>query len=476
MIRLNIRPIPVYAKQAEFLSLNTWLRGFCGGRGTGKTWIGAFGIQNAGRDGEVFTAVSPDSGVVMETTFPTFEEIARDTGRFIRKVLSPYPKIWWRTSDRGMASIIFRSAEKPDKLAGSSRAGLWFDEASLISREAFDVAIPTLRHRGYMGPCWLTFTPRGTKHWTFAECFEPISDNWQEGDPLPDGAEVVQGKVYTPKKNSRLVRAHTLDNPFLPPTFFDIIRERYSSRLSQQELAGEFIDIAGLMFRREWFGFVDSAPRNCQRIRYWDRAATPGSGSYSAGVLLAVDDRGIWYVEDVKRGQWSYEDRNRVMKETADADARKYRNEVLIYTEQEGASGGKEVSQQIVKMLVGHPVYIHNVGGGGAKRTVGGEKLPGEAKITRALGFSAQVEAGNFRLIRGIWNSDYLDEVTAFPEYRYSDQVDATSGGFNLLSKGVLGDPGAAERKSVETDSSRFGALFTLSKMREARHRGARSL
>lgn len=472
-MRINIRPIPVYSKQADFVHLSTWLRGFCGGRGTGKTWIGAFGVQSSGKDGQSYTAVSPDSGVVMETTFPTFEEIARDTGRFIRKVLSPYPKIWWRTADRGMASIVFRSAEKPDKLAGASKAGLWFDEASLISREAFDIAIPTLRHKGFMGPCWLTFTPRGTKHWTFTECFTPV--DWQEGDPMPDGGEVIQGKVYRPKANSRLIRAHTLDNPFLPPEFFGNIRERYSSKLAQQELAGEFIDIAGLMFRRESFGFVEEAPRNCQRLRYWDRASTPGSGSYSAGVLLAVDDRGIWYVEDVKRGQWSYEDRNQIMKQTADMDGRKYRNEVLIYTEQEGGSGGKEVSQQIVKMLAGHPVYVHNVGGGGAQRVVGGERLPGEAKITRALGLSAQVEAGNFRLVRGQWNTDYLDEVTAFPEYRYSDQVDATSGAFNLLAKGVLADPGAAERAKVETDTSRFGALLTLSKMRESRFRGARS-
>jgi hypothetical protein len=32
------------------------------------------------------------------------------------------------------------------------------------------------------------------------------------------------------------------------------------------------------MFRREWFQLVNAAPIDAMRVRYWDRAATPGSG------------------------------------------------------------------------------------------------------------------------------------------------------------------------------------------------------
>ena len=35
------------------------------------------------------------------------------------------------------------------------------------------------------------------------------------------------------------------------------------------------------------------------------------------------------------------------------------------------------------------------------------------------------------KLVKGPWNAAYLDELTAFPRGKYSDQVDASSGAFN---------------------------------------------
>ena len=465
---MKVRPFPIYSKQLFFRRLQTWLRAFCGGRGVGKTHIGAHALQDEAKSGEQFTALSPDAGVVRETTFPTFEEVARAKGIYVRQILSPYPRIWWRTRDKGIASIVFRSAEVPDKLAGPSKAGVWIDEASLVSRAAFDIIIPTLRFKGKMGPLWLTFTPRGTKHWTFTECFEPL-----EGEPFDakKGHIVANGKQYKPKPNSGLVRARTVDNPFLPPNFFDIIRQRYSSRLAQQELEGDFVDIEGLMFRREWFRFVDQAPRDCQRVRYWDRASSEGEGDYSAGVLIAVDSRGIFYVEDVKHGQWSYHDRNQVILQTAREDARKYNNEALIYGEQEGGSGGKEVSQMFVKMLVGYPAYTDVVSGAASRRIIGGEKLPGEAKVVRAMAFSAQAEAGNVRIVSAKWNTEFLEELTSFPEYKHDDQVDAATGAFNKLALGVLSVPESAQRTRVQVESDRFGVAVALKRIRERRER-----
>jgi len=464
---MKVRPFPIYRKQAGFIDLKTWIRAFCGGRGVGKTVIGARAVQKYAKSGDQFTALSPDAGVVRETTFPTFEEVAKQTDVYIRQILSPYPRIWWRTSDRGVASIVFRSAEVPDKLAGPSKAGVWIDEASLTSRAAFDVIIPTLRYKGKMGPLWLTFTPRGTKHWTFTECFEPLG----HGEEYFEGCVTANGKPYKPKNNTGLIRARTIDNPFLPKEFFENIRGRYSSRLSAQELEGEFVDIEGLMFRREWFQFVDHVPRDCQRVRYWDRASTEGDGDYSAGVLMAVDSRGIFYVEDVKRGQWSYHDRNQVILQTARDDARKYQNEVLVFGEQEGGSGGKEVSQMFIKMLVGFPAFIDNVSVGASRRMVGGEKLPGEAKIVRAMGLSAQAEAGNIRIVSAPWNSDWIDELTAFPEFAHDDQVDATAGAFNKLASGMMsaGEPATKTKQAV--DSQRFGAVVALQRIRDKRDR-----
>lgn len=106
-----------------------------------------------------------------------------------------------------------------------------------------------------------------------------------------------------------------------------------SSQLAEQELEGHFIEIAGLMFQRSWFKKVDQAPRDAMRVRYWDKAATPDGGSYTAGVLLARCPRGMTYIEHAIRGQWSYHQRDIEIERTAESDHQKYNGEVVIIAE-----------------------------------------------------------------------------------------------------------------------------------------------
>jgi predicted phage terminase large subunit-like protein len=129
---------------------------------------------------------------------------------------------------------------------------------------------------------------------------------------------------------------------------------------------------------------------------------------------------GIFFVEDVVRGQWSAADRDRVMKQVAELDRQKYGNgNVRIWVEEEPGSGGKESAQAKIKLLAGHTVHAEKVTG---------------SKEVRADPLAAQAEAGNVRLVRGSWNAAYLEEMASFPNGRYSDQVDASSGAFNKLA------------------------------------------
>ncbi len=177
----------------------------------------------------------------------------------------------------------------------------------------------------------------------------------------------------------------------------------------------------GNIFKREWFSIIeaDRVPAEAQRVRYWDKAATPDGGAHTAGVLMARTAEGIYLVEDVVRGQWSAGERDRVMMQTAQLDAQKYRNAVHIWTEQEPGSGGKESAEATVRQLAGYPVH--------AERATG-------SKEVRAEPFAAQCEAGNVRLVRGPWNGDYLEEMASFPRGAFADQVDASSGAFNKLA------------------------------------------
>ncbi len=193
----------------------------------------------------------------------------------------------------------------------------------------------------------------------------------------------------------------------------------------------------GNRFQRGWFGLVDAAPIKCRRIRYWDKAGTAGGGAYTAGVLMARSPDGLYYVEDVIRGQWSAMDRERAILQTAHMDRERYGSTVHFWVEQEPGSGGKESAEATVRMLAGFPVW---------KETVTG------SKDVRAEPFAAQAQAGNVKVLRGTWNAAYLEELMSFPNGRYKDQTDASSGAFNKLAVGSSGiEPASVNKSSLWT-------------------------
>lgn len=439
----KISPVPLYQKQMEFIDSNAFITAFVGGRGAGKTVVGSFKLLSKAKDGDEIIAVSPTYGVAEETTFPAFIDAARKCGRLIRKVHSKPLRAWFRTSDRGQAEIAFRSGEDPEKLRGPSKSWLWLDEASIMSIDVFKLGLPILRHRGQMGKCLMTFTPKGRAHWTFQEIFQL----WQpdSGVPRPEKLFTYGQNQYTMKKDRVLIHAKTSENPFLSEQFEGHISGIYSAAMREQELAGEFVDIAGLLFDRGNFRVISasSVPRDALRVRYWDRAATPGSGSYTAGCLMSMPlsrQPTPWIVEHVVRGQWGPADRDAEIKKWAEYDRERYGGEVIIYIEQEGGSGGKEIAGLDVLKLAGHPVYVDHVGSG-AYRKKDGLYLPGPAKVVRGMALASQVEQRNVGIVQGPWNEAFLDEMSSFPESSHADQVDACSGSFNkLTSRGTILD------------------------------------
>jgi predicted phage terminase large subunit-like protein len=175
----------------------------------------------------------------------------------------------------------------------------------------------------------------------------------------------------------------------------------------------------GNRFKRTFFEIVEAAPAKAQRVRYWDKAGTEGGGKFTAGVLIAREPLGIIYVEDVQRGQWSAGGREKVISQTAELDAQRYGKwGFRIWHEQEPGSGGKESAEATTRMLAGYNVRADPVTG---------------EKDVRLEPFAAQAEAGNVKLVRGAWNSAYIEEMCAVPNGAFRDQADATAGAFNKL-------------------------------------------
>jgi predicted phage terminase large subunit-like protein len=158
-----------------------------------------------------------------------------------------------------------------------------------------------------------------------------------------------------------------------------------------------------------------------QVVRYWDKAGTDEKelkkgqdACYTVGVKIAFTEFKKWIVMDVVRGRWETDERERQIKTTAEADGK----DVLIYIEQEPGSGGKDSAKSTIRNLAGYHCE--------ANPPVGN-------KVARADTYSVQVNNGNVQLLVADWNHTYIEEFRFFPFSKYKDQVDASSGAFNML-------------------------------------------
>ena len=177
---------------------------------------------------------------------------------------------------------------------------------------------------------------------------------------------------------------------------------------------------AGNMVRREWLEIVDGAPVDARRVRWWDKAATSDDGDYTVGTLLARAG-GIYYVEDVVRGQWSPGEGDRVIRQTAELDRERYGGTVEQCQAQDPAQAGKRDAEAFVTMLDGHPVHTQTETG---------------AKEVRSRPWRSQAEHGNLKLVRGRWNAAVIEELAALPDGGW-DVADTLSGACGRLAGGT---------------------------------------
>jgi len=289
-------------------------------------------------------------------------------------------------------TILFRSADDPERLRGPNLGFFYLDEAALMPRKTWDIMLGRLREKP--GRSWLTTTPRGF--------------NW-----IYDLFVTQQLDGYD------LIRSSSRDNPYLPADFIGSLEQAYAGQFRQQEIEGEFVQPEGALARRQWFGIVDAIPAEARRVRYWDFAATEkkltgGDPDFTAGVKLAYF-AGVFYVEHVIHERLDPAGVDRLVLQTAQADGR----DVEIGIEQEPGASGKAMAAYMIRLLAGYNVRANTATGD---------------KVTRAMPWLAQAQGGNVKLLRAAWNSDYLDEITMFPIGAHDDMVDGTSGAFARIA------------------------------------------
>lgn len=203
-------------------------------------------------------------------------------------------------------------------------------------------------------------------------------------------------------------------------------RVRSLSLVEQERLLGgnwKIRPAAGLVFDRAWFDIVDVAPARARRVRYWDKAGTAGGGDWTVGTRMS-EASGIYYLEDVERGQWGSGERERVIRQKAETDS----PGTEVGVEQEPGSGGKDSALMTVSTLAGYTVMLDR---------------PTGQLVERAQPLSAQAQVGNVKLVRGLWNETWLREHHAFPTKGVpDDQVASSSGAFKRLTLGAGSERG----------------------------------
>jgi predicted phage terminase large subunit-like protein len=182
-------------------------------------------------------------------------------------------------------------------------------------------------------------------------------------------------------------------------------------------------------------------------VRYWDRAATEnadgrGNPDWTSGTKMSMDRKGIFYIEHLSRFQGTPLTVETGIANTASQDGK--RCEIGI--EQDPGQAGKAEAEYQVRNLRGYIVHAFPVH---------------RDKVTRAKAYSAQVEAGNVKLVRGDWNEAFILEHENFPPPTgkgKDDQVDSSSGAFMMLASKPRGQaasswPGATPAQNNDWES-----------------------
>lgn len=180
---------------------------------------------------------------------------------------------------------------------------------------------------------------------------------------------------------------------------------------------------AGLFFKRSQVGdYLSFVPDDViEWVRCWDLAATEktesGDPAFTSGVLMGKRKNGRYIVADVVNKQMSASDVRQTIKHTAQQDIAKYKR-VKIRLPKDPGQAGKEQAESYIKFLAGfNAVTVAETG----------------SKEARAEPMAAQWQAGNFDVLTGAWNEEYLQQLENFPDSKFKDMVDASANAFTEL-------------------------------------------
>lgn len=280
----------------------------------------------------------------------------------------------------------------------------WVEEAHKVSPHSWNILIPTvLRQPG--AELWATFNPDQKADYVY--------DRWVAHDD-PD--------AWVCEINWR-------DNPWFPKALDDERRrmQALNDDLYRHIWEGECRSAAGILFKRDWFRFYDSAPTNLSTYLASDYAVTPPDDSnpapdWTEHGVFGLDERGEIWILDWWSGQTAPEE----WIEAALSLVKRYRPGIWF---DESGVIRRAVDASINRRMRERNAWVSRQG------------LPSaSSKAARALGFAARASAGVVHLPKTEWAERLVNQLCAFTgeDGRVDDMVDVCS----LIARGLdmMGD------------------------------------
>lgn len=183
--------------------------------------------------------------------------------------------------------------------------------------------------------------------------------------------------------------------------------------------AGQYMQepapLGGGDFKTDNIQIIDALPAGLSFVRGWDLAGTTKKTSdHTASVKMAIKD-GITYIAEAIQFKGGPDEVERRIVQTASLDGK---NTFSSYPQDPGQAGVAQ-ARTISRLLAGQRFEF---------TTESGDKR------LRASPFAAQVNAGNVRMLKAPWNTEYLHTLGVFPNGKHDDLVDASSRAYNRIN------------------------------------------
>lgn len=409
-------------KQAQFLSLQSVVEALYGGAvGGGKS-------DALLMDALQYVHVEGYAALILRRTFPDLNLPGAIMDR-AKSWLMPHSDVRWNSHDKQFvfpsgATLTFGFLEtEADKYRyqGSEFHYAGFDEGTQFRESEWTYLLSRLRHPPEGVPLRIRMGSNPGN----------IGHEWVRARFVPAIDPVTSNVVYPRDEHGRVrvfVPARLRDNPYLDAVEYEKNLAALDPVTRAQLVEGDWgARPPGEMFDAKYVEYVDSTalPAGIRWVRAWDfagtkkRPKTRRDPDWTRGVLMGRSKDDLIYVADVASLQGAPSEVENLVTATAARD-RIWPGHRCIRLDLEPGSAGLTVEDHYSRVLIGADFD-------GVR--------PTGPKSERARGFAAYWRAGRVRLVRGPWNTDYIAELTGFPnEAIHDDQVDASSLAFTELA------------------------------------------